>query len=118
MLGAMSRETAYARMLDASAKLQWNVALILEAKAVEAEKVRSWLCNHVTPDAFAGQQEHLRETLLVHEQLIEVIDGLTKLNQGMVSVLRATLRHNNQDQDGNSMGNMFGGNFEVGDKIE
>ena len=85
----MSRETAYARMLDASAKLQWNVAMILEAKALEAEKVRSWLINQSTREAYAEQQEHLRETLQVHEQLIEVIDGLTKLNQGMVSVLRA-----------------------------
>ncbi|MFC5648061.1 restriction endonuclease subunit S [Paenibacillus solisilvae] len=114
----MSRETAYARMLDASAKLQWNVAMILEAKAVEAEKVRSWLCNHVTPEAYAEQQEHLKETLLVHEQLIEVIDGLTKLNQGMVSVLRATLRHNIQEPEGQSMGNMFGGNFDAGDRVE
>ena len=113
----MSRETAYARMLDASAKLQWNVAMILEAKALEAEKVRSWLINHITPEAYAEQQEHLRETMQIHEQLIEVIDGLTKLNQGMVSVLRATLRHN-QDQEGSSLGNMFGGNFDTGDKVE
>ena len=97
----MSRETAYARMLDASAKLQWNVAMILEAKALEAEKVRSWLINHITPEAYTEQQEHLRETMQIHEQLIEVIDGLTKLNQGMVSVLRATLRHN-QDQEGSA----------------
>jgi hypothetical protein len=113
----MSRETAFARMLDATAKLQWNVAMILEAKALEAEKVRSWLINHITPEAYADHQEHLRDTLQVHEQLIEVIDGLTKLNQGMVSVLRATLRHN-QEHEGNSLGNMFGGNFEAGDKVE
>ncbi|MBW7458497.1 restriction endonuclease subunit S [Paenibacillus sepulcri] len=110
----MSRETAYARMLDASAKMQWNVAMILEAKAVEAEKVRSWLCNHVTPDAFTEQEEQLKETLLVHEQLIEVIDGLTKLNQGMANVLKAALRH---DQDsGGGFGGAFGGGFDIGDR--
>ncbi|BBH18689.1 hypothetical protein Back11_00340 [Paenibacillus baekrokdamisoli] len=113
----MSREKAYARMLDASAKMQWNVAMILEAKALEAEKVRSWLCNHVTPEAYTEHQEHLKETLLVHGLLIEVIDGLTKLNQGMVNVLKATLRHD-QDSGGSDMGNMFGGNFDMGDKNE
>ena len=113
----MSRESAYARMLDASAKMQWNVAMILEAKAVEAEKVRSWLCNHVTPDAFTEQQDHLKETLLVHEQLIEVIDGLTRLNQGMANVLKAALRHD-QDGGGGLGGLLNGGNYEVGDKAE
>jgi hypothetical protein len=101
----MGRETAYARMLDASAKLQWNVAMILEAKAVEAEKVRSWLCNHVTPDAFSDHEEHLKETLNVHDKVVDVIESLTKLNQGMVNVLKAALR---QDQEG------FG--FDMGDK--
>ncbi|MFC4099618.1 restriction endonuclease subunit S [Paenibacillus xanthanilyticus] len=107
----MSRESAYARMLDASAKLQSNVALILEAKAVEAEKVRAWLCNHVSPDAYGEQQEHLKDTLGVHEQLIEVIDGLTKLNQGMSNVLKAALR---QDERGGG-GGYFGG---FGDRDE
>lgn len=106
----MSRESAYARMLDASAKLQANVALILEAKAVEAEKVRAWLCNHVSPDAYAEQQDHLKDTLGVHEQLIEVIDGLTKLNQGMTNVLKAALQ---QDERGG--GGYFGG---FGDREE
>jgi len=110
----MSRESAYARMLDASAKIQWNVAMILEAKAVEAEKVRNWVCNHVSPDSYADHQEHLKETLNVHDQLIEVIDGLTRLNQGMANVLKAALRH---DQE-NGMGGLFNGGFDVGDRPE
>jgi hypothetical protein len=110
----MSRETAYARMLDASAKIQWNIAMILEAKALEAEKVRGWLCNHISPGVYPNQQEHLKETLNVHDQMIEVIDGLTKLNRGMTSILKAALRH---DQDGNGgVNSMFGGAFDVGDR--
>ncbi|MCQ6559694.1 restriction endonuclease subunit S [Paenibacillus mendelii] len=107
----MSRETSYARMLEASAKLQRNVAVILEAKASEAEKVRSWLCNHVTPDAYQEHQAHLKDTLGVHEQLIEVIDGLSKLNQGMANVLKAALRHDQEESSG------FG-NFDFGEKTE
>ena len=102
-------------MLDASAKLQWNVAMILEAKAVEAEKVRSWLCNHVTADAFAEQREQLKESLLVHEQLVEVIDSLSKLSQGLSSVLKAALGHN---REGGGFGGMFDGSFEMGEKNE
>lgn len=34
----MSREKAYLQMLESTAAIQWNVALILEAKAVEAER--------------------------------------------------------------------------------
>ncbi|CAH1206199.1 hypothetical protein PAECIP111893_02461 [Paenibacillus plantiphilus] len=108
----MSRERALARMLDASAKLQWNVAMILEAKAVEAEKVRNWVCNHVTPDAFPQNQESLKETLIIHDQLIEVIDGLTKLNHGMTNVLKAALY---QDGESEGMGGMFNGSIEMGD---
>jgi len=89
----MARETSYIRMLGASVKLQHNIAIILEAKALEAEKVSNWICNHVVHEVFPAQQTQLKETMVVHDQLIEVIDGLAKLNQGMVNVLRAALRH-------------------------
>ncbi|MBO7744756.1 restriction endonuclease subunit S [Paenibacillus sp. MWE-103] len=111
----MSRESAYAKMLDASAKVQLNVAMILEAKALEAEKVRSWMINHVTPDAFGDQQEHLKAALQIHEQLVEVIDGLTKLNMGMTNVLKAALRHE-VDAEGGFEGMLGGGSFDMGDK--
>lgn len=115
----MSRETSYARMLDASAKVQWNVAMILEAKAVEAEKVRAWLCNHVTADAFLEEQDRFKTSLNVHEQLVEVIYGLAKLNQGMTSVLKAALRHVDDMNMGNGMGGMMdGGTFNLGEKFE
>ncbi|QHW33411.1 restriction endonuclease subunit S [Paenibacillus rhizovicinus] len=111
----MSRETAYVKMLDASAKLQLNVAMILEAKALEAEKVRSWMINHVTPDAFADQQDHLKATLSVHDQMVEVIDGLTKLNMGLTNVLKAALNHHENDSGGGFEG-MLGGSFDLGEK--
>lgn len=45
----MSREQAMIHMLDAASKMQRNVSMILEAKAVEAEKVRNWALNHLAP---------------------------------------------------------------------
>ncbi|WP_028562165.1 hypothetical protein [Paenibacillus pinihumi] len=111
----MSREQSYMRVLDASAKLQWNVAMILEAKAVEAEKVRSWLCNHMTCQAFSSQQDQLKGSMDVHDQLIEVIEGLTKLGQGMSSVLKVVLQQD-AESGGDNMGGMYGGGggFDMG----
>ncbi|RAP77406.1 restriction endonuclease subunit S [Paenibacillus montanisoli] len=111
----MRRERAYLRMLDASAKAQWNVAMILEAKAVEAEKVRAWLLNHVTADVFAEHQDQLKSAMQVHDQLVEVIDGLAKLNSGMTHVLKAALRQVDEMGGGsNGLDNMLGGNFDMG----
>jgi len=118
----MSREQTLLSFLDSSAHLQSNMAMILEAKAVEAEKVRNWICNHIRSDSFASQQQLVKETMDVHEQLIEVIDGLSKLGQGMCSMLKVVLRHDAEGADGlggmDGMGGLFGGGFdmEAGDK--
>lgn len=106
----MSRESAYIRMLDASAKMQWNVAMILEAKALEAEKVRAWIVNHVTPESFSDQQDHLKSALRVHGQMVDVIDGLTKLNAGLTSVLKAALDGRGDAEGG--MDDAFGGSYD------
>jgi len=102
-----NREQAYKHMLDTAAKLQWNVSMILEAKAVEAEKVRNWICNHVSSDAYAEQQQQLAESVRMHDQIVEVIDGLTKLGRGMNAVMKAALEHDMDSNDDGGM--MFGG---------
>ncbi|MFX3632608.1 MAG: restriction endonuclease subunit S [Candidatus Pristimantibacillus sp.] len=93
----MNREQAYMRMLGTTANMQWNVAIILEAKAEEAEKVRNWICNHISSDSFIGDQYQLKQSVQMHGQVIDVLDGINKMNQGIVSVLRAVLQ---KDQDG------------------
>ncbi|RXZ81206.1 restriction endonuclease subunit S [Paenibacillaceae bacterium] len=112
----MSREAAYLRMLEAAAKLQWNMATILDAKAVETEKVRNWICNHVSPEVFPGQQDLVKETLEVHDQMIEVIDGLSKMGQGISSMLKVVLRHDAATDSDDGMGGMFSGFPMGGDK--
>jgi hypothetical protein len=97
------------RIIEASAKLQLNVAMILEAKAVEAEKVRNWLCNHVTSDAFDVQEEQLEKSLQIHKQVVDVIEGLTQLGQGMVSVLKIILRHDSEGSEMGGFGDMDSG---------
>ncbi|MBP2002131.1 hypothetical protein J2Z69_003188 [Paenibacillus shirakamiensis] len=110
----MSREQAFVKMLEASAKIQWSVSLMLEAKAVEAEKVRNWTLNHLHGHSFDEQEKQLSEPLGVHEQIIEVIEGITKLQTGLSSNLKAVLV-TESDEDGGGAG-MFGdGGFDLGD---
>lgn len=100
------REQAFQRMLDTAAKLQWDISMILEAKAVEAEKVRNWICNHVSSDAYYEQQQQLKESLRMHDQIVEVIEGLTKIGRGMNAVMRVALEHG---LEGDDNGGMLGG---------
>lgn len=87
------------RMLNASASMQWNMAIMLEAKALEAEKARNWICGHCTSEAFDADQQQFRQSIQVHDQIVEVIEGITKYNQGMVAMLRAVLQSDEDDDD-------------------
>ncbi|GGG51653.1 restriction endonuclease subunit S [Paenibacillus radicis (ex Gao et al. 2016)] len=104
----MDREQAYMRMLGATANMQWNVAIMLEAKAEEAEKARNWICNHITADSFNGDHLQLKQSILMHDQIIEVLDGVNKMSQGIVSILRAVLPQDSNDDDSMDYGG-YGG---------
>ncbi|ANS75590.1 restriction endonuclease subunit S [Paenibacillus yonginensis] len=106
----MSREHAYVNILDAAAKIQWNVAMILEAKALEAEKARNWTLNHLHASSFSDHESQLGQPLNVHEQMVELIDGLTKLENGLCSNLRAVLSTSGGGSgDSDGFGDMLGG---------
>lgn len=104
----MNREQAYHLTLDALAKLQWNTAMILEAKATEAEKVRNWLLTHVTGDTWTTHAEPLAASLQFHEQNVELIDGLTKLCQGLNRNMKAILQPEGEE-GGDNMASLLGG---------
>lgn len=113
----MRREEAFHLTLDAIAKMQWNVAMILEAKATEAEKVRNWLLTHITNDTYEAHQDQLAAALSFHDQNIELIDGLTKLCNGLSRNMKVILNPDSGDGDGISslldgFGN--GGNDSIG----
>jgi hypothetical protein len=99
----MDREQAYLRMLSSAANMQWNIAIMLEAKAAEAEKLRSWICNHLNAQSFSSQQSQLGQSLEMHDQVIEVVDSMTKLNQSMVSILKAVLQQGDEQDEGRSI---------------
>jgi hypothetical protein len=111
----MRREDAYHLTLDAIAKMQWNVAMILEAKATEAEKVRNWLITHITNDTYETHMDQLSTSLQIHEQNIEVIDGLTKLCNGLSRNLKVILNPYSDESGG--LPSMMGG-FDSGDMVK
>lgn len=80
------------RMLDAAVTIQRETSLILEGKAVEAEKVCQW----VLSDHRFGA-EGLKEPLGLHEQIVEQIEGLTRIGSGLCRNLRIILGTSEQE---------------------
>ncbi|SEC70692.1 hypothetical protein [Paenibacillus sp. GP183] len=71
----MDRSSIYMNMLESTASLQLNIALLLEAKAAEAEKTRNWICNHLSSASLLGHGYQMKQTGDFHDQIIEVIDA-------------------------------------------
>lgn len=111
----MNKEQAYLHMLQATANMQWNIAAILEAKALEAEKVRNWLINHMTSAAYTEDEEQFEDSLQLHGQIVETIEGITKLGQGLNNVLKSVSQDSAESNMG-GLGGMLGGSFDLGDE--
>lgn len=109
----MQREDACLMTLDAIAKIQWNVSLIIGAKAVEAEKVKNWMVEHITEGTYTTHTDRLTTCLQIHEMQIEVIDGLTKMLNGLNRSMRAILNPESEESGGVMS---FGGNFGAEDQ--
>ncbi|WP_276354151.1 restriction endonuclease subunit S [Cohnella caldifontis] len=91
-------EEAFETTLDAISKIQRDVSMMLGAKAVEAEKVRNWVLNHVKEGVFQTQLDRFSTSMQFHEQQIEVIDGLAKMCNGLSRSMRIIL-HPDQDEN-------------------
>jgi hypothetical protein len=96
----LDRDDAYLSMLEAAANMQFNVSLILEAKAVESVKVKNWLCNHLSNVSFSDNDAHLMQVVEFHQKIVEVIEGLTKLENGLGKNLKIVLGHNESGDTG------------------
>lgn len=108
----MDRPDLYMRMIDAFTRYQGEVALLLEAKAAEAEKSRNWIRLYLQNGGFSGHKEQLKASMEVHERLIEVIDGIVKLETGFARHLKLLI--GGRDEDGGLggdglLGDWFGG---------
>jgi hypothetical protein len=102
----VSRTDNYLTILDAAAKIQYNVALILEAKALHAEKSRNWICNHLSMGAYSNNLDQVKQTANIHEQLIQVIDGITKMENSLTKNLEILIGEKSSSDGG--FGDMMG----------
>lgn len=101
----MSKEESFMRILDASVVIQYNTYLILQGKAVEAEKVSRWVLTQ-----YPRSKGELSDSLSIHEQIVEQIEGLTRIGSGLCRNLRIILGTDDQGDD-----NMGMDTFEFGD---
>lgn len=108
----MNRNDLYLHMLDATAKLQHEIALMLEARVVEAEKSRNWICLHINSANLDGHEHQMKQSGEIHEHVIELIDSLTKMENSLNRHMQALLGHNESGAGAgaggsNEMGNLF-----------
>lgn len=103
----MNRNEAYIHIVESMTNIQGHIAFILEAQAVEAEKSRSWLCEFVRDGAFPDHKQQLRQALKVHGQLIEVIDGIVKMENGIAHNMKILL-NKNEDTSSDDSSSLFG----------
>jgi hypothetical protein len=87
----LDRTDLYMQMLDATAKLQYEISLMLEARVVEASKSQNWICQHINTTNLEGHDHKMKVTGQIHESVIELIDGLTKMENALNRQMKALL---------------------------
>ncbi|GAB2694352.1 restriction endonuclease subunit S [Paenibacillus thermoaerophilus] len=96
----MNREEAYMSMLESMGRMQRQISVILDSKALEAEKARNWIAGHLRAQAYGSHGQQLKHSLAVHEQVLELIDGVTKLQLGMAGNLKVLLHPGQEESVG------------------
>ena len=96
----MSREKSLQRILAAGAQIQLHLSYILAAKALEIAKSRNWTCSHLMPHTYENHKKQTVESLKFHEQLVELLDGITKVENGLAKNLGIVLGEDGTDAMG------------------
>jgi hypothetical protein len=106
----MSRHTEYLRMIESFARLQMNIADLLENKATEAEKSSMWIRHHDFAEWRSAHKACIEDGLKIHEQLVEAIQGVTKMEAALGRHLKIVLAQDTGDSFGgfNPMLGAFG----------
>ncbi|OCT14004.1 hypothetical protein A8709_00235 [Paenibacillus pectinilyticus] len=87
----MDRTDLYMQMLDATAKLQDEITHMLEARVIDATKYQNWICQHVNAMNVEGHELQMKVTGEIHDSVIDLIDGLTKLENALNHQMKALL---------------------------
>ncbi|MCI3919936.1 restriction endonuclease subunit S [Paenibacillus sp. TRM 82003] len=105
----MSKTDSSLRIVAAAASMQWNVADMLEAKAEEMEALRDWMLHTARASEFASADDLIGQSAAFHEQLVEMLEGITKLEQGFARHMQLLLEEEEEDSGGGGGGSPFGG---------
>ncbi|AOZ91965.1 hypothetical protein [Paenibacillus crassostreae] len=111
----MSREHDFLMMLEATSRIHFDISKILEAKAVEAEKIRNWTLNLINSNSLISHEKQLHESLQIHGQIVELIHGLTKVEKGMNNNLKAVLNVGDVGEESGDLNGFFGSGDDQGD---
>jgi hypothetical protein len=87
----VSKEQSYIRILAANSGIQHHIASILEAKARELDKAATWTRLHANKSMYRAHDHQYKDGIRIHEQMIEVIDGITKVEAGLARHLKLAL---------------------------
>lgn len=96
----MSREESYLKVFEATALIQQHISVILQAKAAEARKTRNWLCHHMVEVAYSSQSDQQEEPYKFHDNIIETIDAITKVELGLAANLKILFNQDEESSDG------------------
>lgn len=110
----MSREKAYMSILNASTLIQQYIAEILEEKADESKKSSIWICNHFTESGIEHDGNRLKQIYEIDEQVLKVIDGVTKMETALGHNMKTLLEEYDLNQGAGEHGGLndiltFGG---------
>lgn len=107
----MARSDTLIHILESSAIMQDHIASILEAKALEAEHRRGWICGHMQIHNHPGCEECQKNSLDLHENVVDVIAGITRMELGLAKNLNHLFRQDNSGEGGGGFGGGFGDLF-------
>jgi hypothetical protein len=102
----MARNDILLNMLESSAQMQEHIAVILEAKALEAEHRRGWVCTHMQIHHHGGCEECGKNSLELHENVVDVIAGITRMELGLAKNLGVLIKQDSSG-DGGGFGDLF-----------
>lgn len=110
----MKRSESLLDMLQSAALMQEHVAIILEAKAYEAEQRRSWVCNYMRDHSFPGCDHYYENSHDLHENIIDVIAGITRMEHSLAKNLSLLIQEEPTESAG-SLADLFSGAGDTGD---
>lgn len=101
----MGRLNDYEQMLDSAGQMQALIAKLLNAKAGEAKLNQGWISAQLHAAELSGPGEVHSLALEMHDQMIEILDGITKMEVGLSRGLKVLL---GQEEEASGLGDAFG----------